>query len=182
MLKCGFRNLGNNVFPRLPSAGLERLLILKTFNNPFLREFPPPEDFPRIQTLVLSYAYHCCAFLPLIPSNPPPKAKDIIVVPDINDIDISIWNSSSLDLWPSQGKNWSTWCTLQWFRKFWRGRFNSEIKLVFTIFGTQWPTMKNLWLNRKHLFYPKALDAFQKLIFLIDKTAKKAKGNKTSDV
>lgn len=102
-----FRNLGNNVFPRLPSAGLERLLILKTFNNPFLREFPPPEDFPRIQTLVLSYAYHCCAFLPLIPSNPPPKAKDIIVVPDINDIDISIWNSSSLDLWPSQGMRFS---------------------------------------------------------------------------
>lgn len=98
-----FRNLGNNVFPHLPSAGLERLLHLKTFNNPFLREFPPPEDFPRIQSLVLAYAYHCCAFLPLIPSNPPPKAKDIIVFPDIEDIDLNIWNSS-VDLWPSQRK------------------------------------------------------------------------------
>ncbi|VEN40464.1 unnamed protein product [Callosobruchus maculatus] len=95
-------NLGNNVFPHLPSAGLERLLHLKTFNNPNLREFPPPEDFPRIQTLVLAYAYHCCAFLPLIPSNPPPaKAKDIIVFPDIEDIDLNFWNSS-VDVWPSQ--------------------------------------------------------------------------------
>ncbi|KAK9875696.1 hypothetical protein WA026_009493 [Henosepilachna vigintioctopunctata] len=97
-------NLGNNVFPHLPSAGLERLLHLKTFNNPQLKEFPPPDEFPRIQTLVLAYAYHCCAFLPLIPSNPPPKAKDIIVFPDIDDIDINVWNpnSSSIDLWPSQ--------------------------------------------------------------------------------
>ncbi|CAH0561146.1 unnamed protein product [Brassicogethes aeneus] len=94
-------NLGNNVFSHLPSAGLERLLHLKTFNNPNLREFPPPEDFPRIQTLVLAYAYHCCAFLPLIPLNPPPSAKDIIVFPDIDDIDLNIWNSS-VDLWPSQ--------------------------------------------------------------------------------
>ncbi|XP_065158944.1 lutropin-choriogonadotropic hormone receptor isoform X2 [Atheta coriaria] len=94
-------NLGNNVFSILPFAGLERLLHLKTFNNPNLREFPPPEVFPRIQTLVLAYAYHCCAFLPLIPSNPPPRAKDIIVFPDIDDIDLNIWNSSSIDLWPS---------------------------------------------------------------------------------
>ncbi|CAH1104067.1 unnamed protein product, partial [Psylliodes chrysocephalus] len=95
-------NLGNNIFPHLPSAGLERLLHLKTFNNPNLKDFPPPTDFPRIQTLVLAYAYHCCAFLPLIPSNPPPaKAKDIIVFPDIEDIDLNFWNSS-VDLWPSQ--------------------------------------------------------------------------------
>lgn len=80
------------------------MLHLKTFNNPNLKEFPSPEDFPRIQTLVLAYAYHCCAFLPLIPSNPPPKAKDIIVFPDIDDIDLNIWNSSSIDLWPSMRK------------------------------------------------------------------------------
>ncbi|KAG5888466.1 hypothetical protein JTB14_017697 [Gonioctena quinquepunctata] len=95
-------NLGNNIFSHLPSAGLERLLHLKTFNNPNLREFPPPTDFPRIQTLVLAYAYHCCAFLPLIPSNPPPaKAKDMILFPDIDDIDINLWNSN-VDIWPSQ--------------------------------------------------------------------------------
>ncbi|XP_074025925.1 G-protein coupled receptor rickets isoform X4 [Leptinotarsa decemlineata] len=95
-------NLGNNVFPHLPSAGLERLLHLKTFNNPNLREFPPPTDFPRIRTLVLAYAYHCCAFLPLVPSNPPPaKAKDIILFPDIEDIDMNFWNSP-VDVWPAQ--------------------------------------------------------------------------------
>lgn len=93
-------NLGNNVFSILPFVGLERLLHLKAFNNPYLREFPPHEVFPRIQTLVLAYAYHCCAFLPLIPSNPPPRAKDLVVFPDIDDIDITIWNSSSVDLWP----------------------------------------------------------------------------------
>lgn len=98
-----FRNLGNNIFPHLPTAGLEKLLHLKTFNNPNLREFPPPEEFPRIQTLVLSYAYHCCSFLPLIPSNPPPVARDIIVFPDIEDIDLNFWNSS-VDIWPSQRK------------------------------------------------------------------------------
>lgn len=44
-----YRNLGNNIFPRLPKNGLNRVLHLKTFNNPKLREFPPPETFPRIQ-------------------------------------------------------------------------------------------------------------------------------------
>ncbi|XP_025836761.1 lutropin-choriogonadotropic hormone receptor-like isoform X3 [Agrilus planipennis] len=96
-------NLGNNIFPELPAAGLERLLHLKVFNNPNLKEFPPPESFPRIQTLVLAYAYHCCAFLPLIPSNPPPPARveDIVLFPDEDDdIDPNIWNSSVVDLWP----------------------------------------------------------------------------------
>lgn len=47
--KNDFRNLGNNIFPNLPKTGLQRILHLKTFNNPKLREFPPPETFPRIQ-------------------------------------------------------------------------------------------------------------------------------------
>ncbi|XP_037303631.1 follicle-stimulating hormone receptor isoform X2 [Manduca sexta] len=59
-------NLGNNVFPWLPASGLQRLLHLKAHNNLHLRHFHPPELFPRIQTLVLSYAYHCCEFLPLM--------------------------------------------------------------------------------------------------------------------
>lgn len=44
-----FRNLGENKFPSLPKKGLNRILHLKTFNNPKLREFPAPETFPRIQ-------------------------------------------------------------------------------------------------------------------------------------
>lgn len=43
------RNMGNNIFPRLPKSGLSRILHLKTFNNPKLRELPPPSTFPRIQ-------------------------------------------------------------------------------------------------------------------------------------
>lgn len=50
MLVC--RNLGNNIFPRLPKNGLKNVLHLKTFNNPKLRDFPPPETFPRIQVFV----------------------------------------------------------------------------------------------------------------------------------
>ncbi|KAJ8967770.1 hypothetical protein NQ317_018896 [Molorchus minor] len=118
-------NLGNNVFSHLPSAGLERLLHLKTFNNPNLREFPPPEDFPRIQTLVLAYAYHCCAFLPLIPLNPPPRAKDIVVFPDIDDIDINFWNNTSIDIWPSQQNISETFGKK--FEAFWENFRSSDV-------------------------------------------------------
>ncbi|CAG2055907.1 unnamed protein product [Timema podura] len=97
------RNLGNNVFSNLPSDGLNRLLHLKTFNNPKLREFPSPENFPRIQSLVLSYAYHCCAFLPLTPAESPPKPPlhEAVLFPTDNEFDHSLWNSSGLtDIWP----------------------------------------------------------------------------------
>nr|CAD7404553.1 unnamed protein product [Timema cristinae] len=98
-----FLNLGNNVFSNLPSDGLNRLLHLKTFNNPKLREFPSPENFPRIQSLVLSYAYHCCAFLPLTPAESPPKPPlhESVLFPTDNEFDHSLWNSSGLtDIWP----------------------------------------------------------------------------------
>lgn len=100
------RNLGNNIFNELPTAGLERLLHLKTFNNPNLREFPAPENFPRIQTLVLSYAYHCCAFLPLISANPHPKAPlhESVIFPSDNEFDMTLWNSSLTDIWPQLRK------------------------------------------------------------------------------
>uniref|UniRef100_A0A182UWJ9 G-protein coupled receptors family 1 profile domain-containing protein n=1 Tax=Anopheles merus TaxID=30066 RepID=A0A182UWJ9_ANOME len=97
-------NLGNNLFPQLPTAGLERLLHLKTFNNPHLREFPPPEAFPRIQTLVLSYAYHCCSFLPLTTALPKvPNTFNIrenVLFPTDNEFDMSLWNNSYNDIWP----------------------------------------------------------------------------------
>jgi leucine-rich repeat-containing G protein-coupled receptor 6 len=47
----------------MPTKGLRRVVDLKTFNNPNLREFPGPESFPRVRRLVLSYAYHCCQFV-----------------------------------------------------------------------------------------------------------------------
>lgn len=89
------------MFPVLPTAGLERLLHLKTFNNPRLREFPPPESFPRVQSLVLSYAYHCCVFLPLVPAEPPrPPLRESVLFPTDNEFDMSLWNSSLTDIWP----------------------------------------------------------------------------------
>ncbi|XP_022913497.1 lutropin-choriogonadotropic hormone receptor isoform X2 [Onthophagus taurus] len=88
-------NLGNNIFPDLPYGGLENLLHIKTFNNPNLKVFPKPEAFPKIQTLVLAYAYHCCAFLPLVLSSPAPEVKDVVIFPKRHDIDLSLWNSST---------------------------------------------------------------------------------------
>ncbi|KAK9701125.1 Leucine rich repeat [Popillia japonica] len=89
-------NLGNNIFPDLPYKGLKNLLHIKTFNNPNLKVFPPPEVFPKIQSLVLAYAYHCCAFLPLVPPSSPPQVQDLVIFPKPSEIDMSLWNSTNL--------------------------------------------------------------------------------------
>lgn len=100
--------MGNNIFPTLPTKGLQRLLHLKTFNNPKLRIFPPIEAFPRIRTLVLSYAYHCCAFLPLLTTNTKTIVnpyKEEILFPTDEKFDFSLWNSSISDIWPDLSVN-----------------------------------------------------------------------------
>lgn len=100
-------NLGNNIFPELPSNGLQRLLHLKTFNNPKLRDFPSPETFPRIQTLILSYAYHCCPFIPLVAmsaSKKPPLVQEAVLFPSDAEFDMSLWNNSMMDIWPQLRK------------------------------------------------------------------------------
>ncbi|KAF2359436.1 Leucine-rich repeat [Trinorchestia longiramus] len=56
-------NLGNNDLREFPEKGLEHVITLKVHHNRHLRVFPGPERFPAAHTLVLSYAYHCCAFL-----------------------------------------------------------------------------------------------------------------------
>lgn len=107
-------NLGNNVFPTLPTRGLTNLLHLKTFNNPELREFPPPATFPRLQTVVLSYAYHCCSFLMnnynVVTTTKSP-VEESVLIPDEKDLDMALWNSTITDFWPQ-------------FRKFWK--FNKK--------------------------------------------------------
>jgi leucine-rich repeat-containing G protein-coupled receptor 6 len=105
-----YRNLGENIFPALPTGGLQRLLHLKTFNNPRLRIFPPIEAFPRIRTLVLSYAYHCCAFLPLLTSNTKvieSPYKEEVFFPTDEKFDMSMWNNSINDIWPDLNMNFS---------------------------------------------------------------------------
>ncbi|XP_052065333.1 leucine-rich repeat-containing G-protein coupled receptor 5-like [Mytilus californianus] len=56
-------NLSENKFPSLPMDGLQNLQQLKTFHNQELRDPIPAKELPKIKTLVLSYAYHCCDFL-----------------------------------------------------------------------------------------------------------------------
>ncbi|KAK2576225.1 hypothetical protein KPH14_005594 [Odynerus spinipes] len=95
-------NLGNNVFPTLPVNGLARLLHLKTFNNPALRQFPSPDKFPRVQTMVLSYAYHCCSYLSIEIEDTVTQSplRESILFPTDNEFDMTLWNSSFGDVWP----------------------------------------------------------------------------------
>lgn len=110
------RNLGNNIFPTLPIKGLSGLLHLKTFNNPALREFPAPDLFPRVRTMVLSYAYHCCSFVSAEELEGNYEAgggldggtdaageepvQESVLFPTDNDFDMSLWNQSLTDIWP----------------------------------------------------------------------------------
>lgn len=110
-LNSPYRNLGNNVFPTLPTEGFQRILHLKTFNNPRLKVFPPIEAFPRIRTLILSYAYHCCAFLPLLTTNTKvveSRYKEEVFFPGNDQFDMTLWNSSFSDIWPDLSVNASS--------------------------------------------------------------------------
>lgn len=100
-------NLGNNIFPTLPTQGLKRLLHLKTFNNPKLKIFPSNEAFPRIRTLVLSYAYHCCEFLQLAANTKIIESpiKEEVLFPGHDEFDFSLWNSSFNEIWPDLNVN-----------------------------------------------------------------------------
>ena len=69
-------NLGVNTFSQFPSKGLKNLLHIKVQNNPALQEFPNSVRFPKIQSLVLSYAYHCCQFIPETYANFIPEYTD----------------------------------------------------------------------------------------------------------
>ncbi|XP_026498231.2 lutropin-choriogonadotropic hormone receptor [Vanessa tameamea] len=103
-------NVGNNVFPVLPASGLQRLLHLKAHNNPALRRFHPPDLFPRIQTLVLSYAYHCCEFMPLMEGGADAggaadaadaereQFSDLVLLPPAH-VDLAAW-ANATDIWP----------------------------------------------------------------------------------
>lgn len=121
-------NLGENVFSELPVKGLRGLLYLKTFNNANLRDFPAPENFPNIQDLVLSYAYHCCAFLAR--DTPPPHGLSEIIIP-ANDVDKSLWYSnSSKDVWPQRDNT--------------TGKFGTQTKDILESYGTDFTYPGNM--------------------------------------
>ncbi|XP_051159387.1 follicle-stimulating hormone receptor isoform X2 [Leptopilina boulardi] len=125
-------NLGNNIFPTLPIAGLAGLLHLKTFNNPALREFPSPEKFPKVKTMVLSYAYHCCSFLSIELEESITKipVEESVLFPTDNEFDMSLWNSSLTDVWP-QLHNLSS-------------KFGSQINELLDNFGSDFTYPGNL--------------------------------------
>ena len=105
-----FRNLGNNLFSVLPSQGLQEIVELKTFNNPNLREFPGPESFPQVRRLVLSYAYHCCQFVPVgshtrRPKNPfESSIQETVWYPTDNGFGNALSALNLTELWPGIGK------------------------------------------------------------------------------
>ena len=52
---------------------------------------------------MLSYAYHCCAFLPLLTVNTKVTEnpfKEEVFFPSDEKFDMSLWNSSFNDIWP----------------------------------------------------------------------------------
>lgn len=102
------RNLGKNLFAHLPTKGLQNIRQIKTFGNPDLKEFPEPEEFPKVHTLALSYAYHCCQFQALKQAptyKPPTSLQETIVWLQKEDVDMSIWSTNTTDTWSGAGDN-----------------------------------------------------------------------------
>lgn len=105
-------NMAENQFTQLPDQGLEHVRQLMLFNNPRLRDFPPPTSFPHVQTLRLAYAYHCCQFMsPSIGDQKeadqtlgiqgvPSGLKETVYWVPKDEVDMSLWNSNTTDLWP----------------------------------------------------------------------------------
>nr|XP_053635803.1 leucine-rich repeat-containing G-protein coupled receptor 5-like [Cherax quadricarinatus] len=93
-------NLGNNSFPELPARGLQSVVSIKVHNNRHLRVFHGPESFPKIRSLTLSYAYHCCPFLRFQYHTESTTINESVFfdVKDLQGLDPTIWNVSSV--WP----------------------------------------------------------------------------------
>ena len=102
----------------LPTSGLERLRQLQAQGNPFLKDFPPIDSFPKIQRLALSYAYHCCQFLtPVVTessldfssestSTEARGVEETIVWLD-KETDVREWTRNSTSLWSRGPDLWN---------------------------------------------------------------------------
>ena len=108
-------NLGANRFPSFPSKGLSNVLHLKVHNNPLLVDFPGWSRFPRVRSLVLSYAYHCCQFMPSTYENVLPDYGDFgggggglqetVFFPGEGNFDHSHWHQGNAsDIWSVAGE------------------------------------------------------------------------------
>jgi leucine-rich repeat-containing G protein-coupled receptor 6 len=101
-----FSNLGANSFSHLPSKGLRNVVHMKTHNNPRLVDFPGPARFPKARSLVLSYAYHCCQFMPSTFENQlvPDYAdfghlQETVYFPGEGNFDHVFWQNNNATLW-----------------------------------------------------------------------------------
>ena len=111
-------NLGVNKFSKFPTKGLKNLLDIKTHNNPNLVDFPTAKEFPKVQNLVMSYAYHCCQFMPSTFENFIPEygddydtLKEEIELP--GELGLGSWNSSEIIWTTSNGShNLEAWDNL----------------------------------------------------------------------
>jgi leucine-rich repeat-containing G protein-coupled receptor 6 len=109
-----------NQFSRFPSKGLTNVIHIKTHNNPNLKEFQGSGRFPKVQNLVLSYAYHCCQFIPSTFENLIPdyadfgNLKESVFFPgDVGGLDHSIWGTNdSSDLWSKTGRHFQDYARL----------------------------------------------------------------------
>ncbi|XP_071099590.1 leucine-rich repeat-containing G-protein coupled receptor 5-like [Haliotis cracherodii] len=100
-------NVGENHIPVLPTEGLRNLTKLKTYHNTELREFPPKETFPKIELLILSYAYHCCDFLETETDHSQVELKEDIVWLKTGNINMGAWDPTdgNRTFWNSLNNN-----------------------------------------------------------------------------
>ncbi|XP_033646149.1 leucine-rich repeat-containing G-protein coupled receptor 5-like [Asterias rubens] len=108
--------LNGNRFPDFPTAGLERLLNIYTFDNIHLESFPKPSELPKIIIIISSYAYHCCSYISLN------EVNSVKNTPEIKEIYTWTLSSSTYDYNGGNGSS-SDWAE-EWYDSTWEPQYN----------------------------------------------------------
>ena len=91
---------------------MSNLRQIQTHGNPILKDFPAAENFPKIQRLALSYAYHCCQFLTVFESldlsseSTSTEAKGVEETIVWLDTDMREWGKNS-SIWSRNQELWN---------------------------------------------------------------------------
>ena len=112
-----FRSFDNTRVARLPTAGLDQLILLNAHNVPNMLRFPKLES---LQKAVLTYPYHCCALMDYgfgsVFENSKQENKILVnceTGEELSVIDDGKWiNESTHDFYDSNLS--STWDQLSW--------------------------------------------------------------------
>lgn len=134
------RNLAKNSFPVLPTSGLSHLRQIQTHGNPLLKDFPAAENFPKIQRLALSYAYHCCQFLSLFESldassessSGESKGVEETIVWLDKETDMKDWAKNS-SIWSRSPELWNFSSKLDEYANRWLQRTDSSLNKDYQI-------------------------------------------------